>query len=74
MERKIAEIVAAVPGVRDCHNLRMRWSGTVLFIDLHVLVDGRQSLAEAHALTEQIEAAIQEIAPEADITVHPEPG
>jgi cation diffusion facilitator family transporter len=74
MEQKIAEIVAAVPGVLDCHNLRMRWSGPVLFIDLHVLVDGRQSLAEAHALTEQIEAAIQEIAPAADITVHPEPG
>jgi cation diffusion facilitator family transporter len=74
MEQQVADIVAAVPGVQDCHNLRIRWSGPVLFIDLHVLVDGRQSLAEAHALTERIEAAIQEIAPEADITVHPEPG
>jgi cation diffusion facilitator family transporter len=73
MEQRIAELVATVPGVQNCHNLRIRWSGPVLFIDLHVLVDGRQSLAEAHALTEQIEAAIQEIAPEADITVHPEP-
>jgi cation diffusion facilitator family transporter len=73
MEQRIAGIVASVPGVRDCHNLRMRHSGPVLFIDLHVLLDGRQSLAEAHALTEVIEAAIQEIAPEADITVHPEP-
>ena len=74
MEQKVADIVGAVPGVLDCHNLRIRWSGPTLFIDLHVLVDGRQSLAEAHALTERIEAAIQEIAPEADITVHPEPG
>ena len=73
MEQKIGEIVAAVPGVRDCHHLRIRWSGPVLFIDLHVLVDGQQSLADAHALTEQIEVAIQEIAPTADITVHPEP-
>ena len=29
--------------------------------------------SEAHALTESIESAIQEIAPRADITVHPEP-
>ena len=73
MEQRIAAIVAAVPGVQDCHNLRIRWSGPVLFIDLHVLVDGRQTLAEAHALTERIEGAIQEIAPGADVTVHPEP-
>jgi divalent metal cation (Fe/Co/Zn/Cd) transporter len=43
------------------------------FIDLHVLVDGRQTLAEAHGLTETIEKAIQEIVPGADVTVHPEP-
>lgn len=51
----------------------MRYSGPVLFIDLHVLVDGTQTLFEAHALTQRIEAAIAEIAPGADITVHPEP-
>jgi cation diffusion facilitator family transporter len=73
MEERILAIVESVPGVRNCHNLRFRYSGPVLFIDLHVLVDGRQTLAQAHELTETIEAAIQEIAPRADITVHPEP-
>ncbi len=73
MEEQISKVVQAIPGVGDCHQVRLRWSGPVLFIDLHVLVDGRQTLAEAHALTETIEAAIQEIAPLADITVHPEP-
>ena len=73
MEEKIAAAVDAVPGVRDCHNIRIRYSGPVLFIDLHVLVDGAQTLAQAHALTETIEAAIQQIAPHADVTVHPEP-
>jgi len=73
MAQRIGEIVSAVPGVHDCHNLRIRWSGPVLFIDLHVLVDGRQSLAEAHQLTDAIEEKIREIAPEADVTVHPEP-
>ena len=62
-----------VPGVRDCHDLRVRRSGSVLFIDLHVLVDGGQTLAEAHRLTDTIEGAIRELAPQADVTVHPEP-
>lgn len=73
MEERISAIVQAVAGVRNCHQIRIRWSGPVLFIDLHVLVDGNQTLAEAHHLTETIEAAILEIAPRADVTVHPEP-
>jgi cation diffusion facilitator family transporter len=73
MEDRILAAVEAVPGVRNCHHIRVRYSGPVMFIDLHVLVDGRQSLFEAHALTETIEGVIQEIAPQADVTVHPEP-
>jgi len=73
MEAEILKVVEGVPGVRNCHNVRIRYSGAVLFIDLHVLVDGRQTLADAHALTETIEAAIQAAAPRADVTVHPEP-
>jgi cation diffusion facilitator family transporter len=73
MEERIAAAVAAVPGVQNCHNIRLRYSGPVLFIDLHVLVDGQQTLFEAHRLTETIEGVIQQIAPKADVTVHPEP-
>jgi cation diffusion facilitator family transporter len=73
MEERILSAVEAVEGVRNCHNIRVRYSGPVMFIDLHVLVDGRQSLFEAHALTETIEGVIQAIAPQADVTVHPEP-
>jgi cation diffusion facilitator family transporter len=73
MEGLILRAVEAVPGVQNCHNIRVRYSGPVMFIDLHVLVDGRQSLFEAHALTETIEKVIQEIVPGADVTVHPEP-
>jgi cation diffusion facilitator family transporter len=73
LQDRISEVVQAVPGVHNCHALRIRYSGPVLFIDLHVLVDGRQTLFEAHELTERIEEAIAEIAPGADVTVHPEP-
>lgn len=73
MEQRVVAAVEAVPGVHDCHNVRVRYSGPLLFIDLHVLVDGKQSLFEAHALTEVIEEVIQQIVPGADVTVHPEP-
>src|SRR5205085_10270080 len=73
MEDRVLAVVEKLPGVRNSHNLRIRYSGPVLFIDLHVLVDGQQTLAQAHELTESVESAIQQIAPRADITVHPEP-
>lgn len=73
LEEKVVAAVEAVPGVNNCHNVRLRASGAHVFIDIHVLVDGGQTLRAAHDLTEQIERAIQDVAPEADITVHPEP-
>ncbi len=73
MEQRIIAAVEGVEGVRNCHNVRMRYSGPILFIDLHILVDGAQSLAQAHLLTETIEEVIHGFAPNADVTVHPEP-
>ena len=73
MEQRIISAVESVEGVRNCHNVRMRYSGPILFIDLHILVDGAQSLAQAHLLTETIEEVIRDFAPNADVTVHPEP-
>lgn len=73
MEQRIAAAVESVPGVRDCHQVRLRYSGAILFVDLHVLVDGHQTLTEAHDLTESIEETIHQIVPQADVTVHPEP-
>ena len=73
MEQRIIAAVEGVEGVRNCHHVRMRYSGPILFIDLHVLVDGAQCLAQAHLLTETIEEVIHGLAPNADVTVHPEP-
>lgn len=73
MERKIIDAAESLPGVENCHNVRMRYSGPRLFVDVHVLMDGHQTLQEAHDLTEEVERAIQEVAPDADVTVHPEP-
>jgi cation diffusion facilitator family transporter len=70
---KIKETVEGLPGVFDCHNIRFRYSGPHVFIDVHILTDGKQTLASAHDLTVEIEKAIQGVIPSADVTVHPEP-
>jgi divalent metal cation (Fe/Co/Zn/Cd) transporter len=73
MIEKVSQEVKSLPGVVDCHNVRIRYSGPTLFVDVHVVVNGGQTLEEAHSMTEVIEATISRIVPGADVTVHPEP-
>ncbi|HTX91243.1 MAG TPA: cation diffusion facilitator family transporter [Anaerolineales bacterium] len=73
MTEKIEQAAIAVPGVVDAHAIRIRPSGAHWFIDMHVTMDGRMTLAAAHAATEVIENAIQAILSPSDVTVHMEP-
>ena len=73
MREKIVTAVETMPGVIDCHHVRLRYSGPKLFVDIHVLVDGGQTLRQAHDLTDGIEESIRGVWPDADVTVHPEP-
>ena len=73
LDGRIAAAAQAVPGVSNCHRVRTRYSGPQFFVDVHVLVNGNQTLEQAHALTEAVEEAIREVVPGADVTVHAEP-
>lgn len=73
MVQTVQAAIMELPGVDNCHHVRVRPSGPSYFIDVHVTVDGRQTLEEAHALADLIENTVQEIVPGADVTVHPEP-
>jgi len=73
LARKIEAAIEKLPDVIDCHHVRVRASGPNIFVDVHVMVDGSQTLADAHALTEEIEKEVQKVSPGADVTVHPEP-
>ena len=73
LEEQIKRTTMAVPGIADCHQVRMRYVGSTLFADIHVLMDGKLSLHEAHLLTEEVERAIQTSIPDSDVTVHAEP-
>lgn len=73
LTEQITRVVSQVTGVQSCHNVRARFVGAQVFVDVHAVIDGEQSLSQAHALTEDIERAILAVVPGADITVHPEP-
>ncbi len=70
---KIVSSVRTIPGITDCHAVRVRPSGAHWFVDLHVTMNGRMPLRAAHAATEKIEKQVHEILPGSDVTVHVDP-
>ena len=70
---KIVKAVRAIPGITDCHAVRVRPSGARWFVDLHITMAGRTSLRQSHALTEKVEKKVHEVLPNSDVTVHVEP-
>ncbi len=70
---EIINTVQSIPGVIDCHNVRVRASGPDIFIDAHVTMDHNMPLGEVHELMDKIEKAIQRVVPNADVDLHPEP-
>lgn len=61
------------PAVRSFHNLRTRKAGSDRFIDFHLVVDDQTPVGEAHALGDDIVAAIKERLPETRVHIHVEP-
>ncbi|MCL5097607.1 MAG: cation diffusion facilitator family transporter [Candidatus Omnitrophica bacterium] len=73
MADKVKTMVESMSKVGDCHSVRVRSSGARIFIDVHLSLDGNQTLSEAHQITEEVEKLVQEAIPGADVTIHPEP-
>ena len=61
------------PVVRSIHNLQTRKAGPYRFIDFHLVVEDSMSVAEAHALGDEIVEAIKERLPQTRVLIHMEP-
>jgi cation diffusion facilitator family transporter len=55
------------------HALRTRQAGARRFVEFHLLVPGGWTVQRAHDLTEQVEEAVRQALPGAEVTVHIEP-
>ena len=73
-EDRIRSIVLQEPGVSDVHHLRTRRIGSSVAMEMHLRMDGRTPLAEAHAHATAIERRLRrEFGPRTLITLHMEP-
>lgn len=68
--RGIAALAAGWPGVRGFHDLKTRTAGSRIFVNLHIELDGNQTLTEAHAIGAAVRRAIIEAYPAADVIIH----
>jgi cation diffusion facilitator family transporter len=55
------------------HKLRARRAGSRRYVDLHVQFADGTSLARAHALSHELQAAIRDAMPRTDVLIHLEP-
>ena len=73
-EDDIRSVVDSVPGVIGCEKIRTRGPADNVFVDLHVWIDGRTPLAEAHALSHVVKDRLMARFPEiVDVVIHIEP-
>ncbi|MBN3160986.1 CDF family cation-efflux transporter FieF [Pectobacterium brasiliense] len=71
--RAIAEVIVNWPGIRGAHALRTRRSGPTRFIQLHLEMDDTLPLVQAHQIADDLEQALREQFPGADIIIHQDP-
>jgi len=69
----IADIARHYPGVLGHHDLKTRMAGSRVFVNLHIELDGAQSLDEAHAIGAGLRRAIIAAYPRADVLIHKDP-
>ena len=69
----IKKIALQSPHVLNVHDLRTRSSGHREFIQMHIEVDGRLTLIEAHEISESLEMSLLKAFPHADIIIHEDP-
>ena len=73
-EDDIRSVVESVPGVIGSEKIRTRGPADNVFVDLHVWINGRTPLAEAHALTHVVKDRLMARFPEiVDVVIHTEP-
>ncbi|MGL5012079.1 MAG: cation diffusion facilitator family transporter [Paracoccaceae bacterium] len=66
----ISAIARDWPGVRGFHDLKTRTAGSRIFVNIHIELDGDQSLRDAHAIGAALRRAILAAYPQADVIIH----
>ena len=72
-DNKLLELLQKNAEIKLISSLKVRQSGSQLFVDLTVSLDKNMTFEKAHSLTEDIEKEIKNLFSNAIISIHPEP-
>ena len=70
---RIRAIAQAHPEVTAVHDLRTRAAGPTAFIQVHLEMDGDMTLAEAHRVSDEVDAALMTAFPHTEVIIHQDP-
>ena len=70
---RILRIAQTHAAVKNVHDLKTRMAGLSTFIQLHLALDPKMSLAEAHTISDAVEQALLEAYPGAEVIIHQDP-
>jgi ferrous-iron efflux pump FieF len=71
--RHFVEVAARHPELQGLHDLRTRTSGNKDFVQFHVWMDPKMSVADAHHVLDEVEAKLEAEFPGAEILIHIDP-
>lgn len=70
---EVERVLKAEPALRGYHDLKTRTAGSRVFVQVHLELDGTQSLDAAHAVGARVRRQILAALPNADVIVHKDP-
>ncbi len=73
IRQKIQDIVSKSQGIHGMHDLRTRSLGDIYCIELHLEIDGKISLFEAHEYADAVEHKIMKEFPGCQVIIHQDP-
>ncbi len=69
----IQQVAEAVPGVMSAYAIRSRTAAAVRFAELTIAVDGKENVAAAHQIADQVEQRLRDNLDVQEVVVHVEP-
>jgi cation diffusion facilitator family transporter len=71
---QIEKVAGEVDGVKHVHDVKARWLGHNIIVELHITVDGNKTVIEGHAIGEEVRGELLEhVERLSDVIVHVDP-
>lgn len=70
---KIRQIIIESPQIKDCHDLRTRKMGDMIFVDVHIEIDGELTVRQGHDIADAVRDRVVSQLPVLDMMIHIDP-